>query len=74
MNTERVIREVQYGVRYGDGEVEEVGETPADAWNYLRSLRLSISEGHLDGDDYEPMIVVRREVVTTVDSSDWKVV
>lgn len=64
-------QEVQYGVRYGDGEVEHVGERLGDADRFIDSIRGRIAAGDYAADEYEPMSIVKRTRITTVVDTDW---
>lgn len=54
---------IQYGVRYGDGEVDEYDDAET-AERQVASIRQGIAEKSYAAADYEPMTVVTRMVRT----------
>lgn len=72
MSAPQKTEHVEWGVRYGDGEVDYWtttvdGQTrPGDrslAEETIERARADIAAGHADAEDYEPMTLVRRTVV-----------
>lgn len=57
-----LVPQTQYGVRFGDGEVDEMVDL-ADAVQLIKTTREHIADDLLEAEDYEPMVVVKRSVV-----------
>lgn len=70
MSEPTTVSEVQWGLRFGDGEVWDGYHREADATSTMREIRKDIRAGHYDPDDYEPMTVVRRTETTVW--TDWE--
>lgn len=60
----------EWGVRFGDGEVDYDYMEREYAEKAIADIRVSIAEYDFDADDYEPMTVVYRDVTQDV-AVDW---
>lgn len=71
-------RETEWGIRFGDGEIESYAPdevtSAAEVIGRIRELRAAISERRVETDDYEPMVVVRRARAVTTVETPWEVV
>lgn len=54
----------EWAIRFGDGVIDTGWPTREQAACYIADIRAEITAGKVDADDYEPMVVMRRNVTT----------
>lgn len=66
----RTTTRTEWGVQFGDGEVDGPHFTRQAVQRIRRDHRDAIAAGEAGADDYEPMRLVRRTVTTEI--TDWE--
>lgn len=69
-----ILTEVtEAALRYGDGEIEVGFNFPEDVQDRIDSAREHIDAGEWSADDYEPMEVLTRKVITKKVTEEWEI-